>query len=378
MFSRRSPTAKGKPKLSTSVDDDSNGKGKDLGPSPSRNGSTKPKRKLSCLENGRLCLLRSRGSSIWLVLFLVGAMICAVQEMNKGPDFFSTQRERFKMTHDYTVEKEGSDRILSQPLSSRIMDGEPQQKWQVMTGRSLFQRANYQPKPLMMGFLLVPDRELMSANYFIGHRRTHLRHLELPPSIVSKDVEEFQIVRINHQNHAKVDYKNNAPKRVEAKWKFENTEVAELGTGVDKQEEIRDNSKDYNRFKPDDPPPNCVPQYDWQTLQFPTCNELHALDILTRVRTLNPAEEPESILLARGGYRDVWFVEQNDLPPAELGETVAMKTLLYEHPWTERNMDRHRRDALATDRLRRSPNALDLFGYCGNTGLYEFAEGGKN
>ena len=94
------------------------------------------------------------------------------------------------------------------------------------------------------------------------------------------------------------------------------------------------------------------------------------------MRTLNPAEEPESMLLARGGYRDVWFIEQNDLPPDDIGDTVAMKTLLYEHPWTERNMDRHRRDALATDRLRRSPNALDLFGYCANTGIYEFANGG--
>ena len=48
----------------------------------------------------------------------------------------------------------------------------------------------------------------------------------------------------------------------------------------------------------------------------------------------------------------------------------------YEHEFEERNFDRHRRDALASERLSSSASIVDIFSFCGNTGVYEFVSGG--
>jgi serine/threonine protein kinase len=41
-----------------------------------------------------------------------------------------------------------------------------------------------------------------------------------------------------------------------------------------------------------------------------------------------------------------------------------------------RNFDRHRRDAVAMDQLTASPLIVDMYGYCSNSGLFDWAEGG--
>jgi serine/threonine protein kinase len=235
-------------------------------------------------------------------------------------------------------------------------------------------------------------RTSKTSNYNLDRRKwkdLSTLHNQRIPARTTK--EQFQVVNINPQDHDMVevvyapdsleDGASSAKSLMRSKdkptWNFNNVLVRNIGNGMQTQNDITNNSKDYNRNKPDSPPDNCVPQYPWQTLSFPNCNRLHEMDALTRLRTTNPAEEPEFMLLARGGYRDVWYVETTDLPGDIMGEVVAMKTLLYEHPWTERNMDRHRRDALATERLTGSPYALNLYGYCANTGLYDFADGGS-
>lgn len=48
----------------------------------------------------------------------------------------------------------------------------------------------------------------------------------------------------------------------------------------------------------------------------------------------------------------------------------------YEHDFTHPNYDRHRRDAVAMERLTKSPFVLDIYGFCGNSGLFEFGNGG--
>ena len=54
-----------------------------------------------------------------------------------------------------------------------------------------------------------------------------------------------------------------------------------------------------------------------------------------------------------------------------------MKSLRYEHDYSERNFDRHRRDALAAERLTRSQYITDIYSYCANSGLFEFASEGS-
>jgi hypothetical protein len=47
-----------------------------------------------------------------------------------------------------------------------------------------------------------------------------------------------------------------------------------------------------------------------------------------------------------------------------------------QHDYIERNYDRHRRDALSMERLTSSPMVLDIYSFCGNSGVFEFASGG--
>jgi hypothetical protein len=76
-------------------------------------------------------------------------------------------------------------------------------------------------------------------------------------------------------------------------------------------------------------------------------------------------------LIGNGYYRDVWFIREFSQ------EKRVLKTLRYKHEFHEQNNDRHRIDALAMERLTKSPHILDIYGYCGNSGLYEYAEGGN-
>ena len=59
------------------------------------------------------------------------------------------------------------------------------------------------------------------------------------------------------------------------------------------------------------------------------------------------------------------------------GDRVAMKTMRFMHEYTDRNFDRHRKDALVMERLSSSPNVVDLFSNCGSTTLTEFANQGS-
>lgn len=52
------------------------------------------------------------------------------------------------------------------------------------------------------------------------------------------------------------------------------------------------------------------------------------------------------------------------------------KTLRYKHDFTDRNYDRHRKDALASERLSGSPNVVDIFAYCSNSAVFEYGRGG--
>lgn len=112
----------------------------------------------------------------------------------------------------------------------------------------------------------------------------------------------------------------------------------------------------------------CKAKYEWMHMSFPTCNSIHEID-LSDLKAKNVHQMKVSIL-SSGYWRDVWKI-QNDLT-----ERVVLKTLRNQHDFDERNYDRHRRDAVATDRLKWSPNIIDIYSFCGNTASYEFAPGG--
>ena len=49
----------------------------------------------------------------------------------------------------------------------------------------------------------------------------------------------------------------------------------------------------------------------------------------------------------------------------------------YTHDYVPRNYDRHRRDAVAMERLTSSAFVMEIYAACGNSGLFEYADGGS-
>ena len=112
----------------------------------------------------------------------------------------------------------------------------------------------------------------------------------------------------------------------------------------------------------------CRAQYEWQLALRSTCNEVHQTD-MNDLRAKTRSEERARVV-ASGFWRDIWVVR--DYAQREW----ALKTMRFEHEFEPRNFDRHRRDALASERLSSFDSVVDMFSFCGNTGIYEFIEGG--
>lgn len=115
---------------------------------------------------------------------------------------------------------------------------------------------------------------------------------------------------------------------------------------------------------------DCVAQYEWQISMRVDCNSIHEIDLANpMVPTMG--EKGEAYRVGGGYWRDVWAI-----PNGARREQQIFKTIRYTHEITPRNLDRHRRDAVAMERLVSSPHVVDIYGFCGNTGIFEFASGG--
>jgi serine/threonine protein kinase len=111
--------------------------------------------------------------------------------------------------------------------------------------------------------------------------------------------------------------------------------------------------------------PGCA-RADWQAFSFPTCNDIHEID-LQSIRIRQKTTNETIGVLNHGMWRTVWAVD-----PYVATELQALKVIKGEHEVDDRNFDRHRRDALVLERLTSSPNIVDIYGFCGNTLLTEF------
>ena len=117
------------------------------------------------------------------------------------------------------------------------------------------------------------------------------------------------------------------------------------------------------------PKEGCVPLAVWQDDQHPTCNMFHEIPLYE----LDHSDEYElARLMSNGAYRDVWGIREFD------GTRRVLKTLRYlkKRQFDQRNFDRHRRDAVASEQLSASPYIANIFGYCANSALYDYSTGG--
>lgn len=138
---------------------------------------------------------------------------------------------------------------------------------------------------------------------------------------------------------------------------------------LDAQKRLKD-SKDYKRgrvepFETD----KCKAQYDWQKTSHPTCNTVYEFD-LSNLHADKKNDERVRII-SNGYWRDVWMVREDHTDTKRV-----LKTMRYRQDFVPRNYDRHRRDAVAMERLTSSKYVVDIYGFCGNSGIFEYSEGG--
>ena len=173
-----------------------------------------------------------------------------------------------------------------------------------------------------------------------------------------------------------------------------NREVFMTRTEQRRQKDLLD-SHDYDDGKADtmqDQGKNCVAQYDWQETSIRTCNLLMEVD-MTNLNYLPMFHENHynnkhdlpvassslhsySQIISNGYWRDVWKIENLLRYKGNEEETFILKTQRYEHDFEERNLDRHRRDAVSMEQLSPSKFIMDIYSFCGSSGLFQFADGG--
>jgi len=129
------------------------------------------------------------------------------------------------------------------------------------------------------------------------------------------------------------------------------------------------------------------PASEWHRYHPLTCNIIHETSILDGLyeiglkdaSTTNFTGNDNSTkvkFLSKGSQRASWLLMNNDLSSIYKEETVIMKTLIWDASYTKERYNYQRVDALATERLTSSNHVVNAYGFCGNSVLNEFSDGG--
>jgi Protein kinase domain len=108
----------------------------------------------------------------------------------------------------------------------------------------------------------------------------------------------------------------------------------------------------------------CVPMQPWQTTFHPSCNALHEIGLAAVGQT----ETDFHLFGTQGYWRNAWRVDM-------LGHSLVLKTLKIEHRFEEAHFEHDRIDAVAMERLTKSPHVINIFGFCGHSVVTEYADG---
>ena len=112
---------------------------------------------------------------------------------------------------------------------------------------------------------------------------------------------------------------------------------------------------------------HCKAMYEWQKSSFPTCNIIHEHQIQEYDVVQNTIQK-----INYGFFRDIWKV-QISTADARRRQYVVLKTLRTDKEYDEYNADRHRRDAVALERLTSSPHVVNIYGHCVNSQMTEYS-----
>lgn len=121
---------------------------------------------------------------------------------------------------------------------------------------------------------------------------------------------------------------------------------------------------------------HCEPMADWQSTFYPTCNEFHSFDAPGAL-----VERDFWMLSKKGYWRHAWeVVEQHDKKWTDKtwkkyphDSSIVLRTFKLEHDYEEQYYENNRVDAIAMERLTKSPYVINMYGFCGMSVVTEFA-----
>lgn len=133
---------------------------------------------------------------------------------------------------------------------------------------------------------------------------------------------------------------------------------------------------------------NCVPMASWQTKSYPTCNAVHEINMedfghypllqsQIGYRRINigpysviadgvPYSYTNIKFMGKGWYRQTWKVDS-------LLENFVLKTLRFDRDFLKEYYESHRKDAMASEKLSSSPYVIDIYAYCAQSVINEYA-----
>ena len=139
----------------------------------------------------------------------------------------------------------------------------------------------------------------------------------------------------------------------------------------------------------------CSP-LEWHEYHYPNCNEIHEIDLRDVVKrrrfgvdlrssegsdTASNAEDGSTNsnnnnfpwgFVGNGLWRDVFSCDPHQeigRPYTTIMAPAVLKIMKSEHPYDQRNFQRHRRDALVMELLSSSHHLVPIYGYCANAVL---------
>lgn len=250
-----------------------------------------------------------------------------------------------------------------------------------------------------------------------------------PPRIVYYDGSspnpgeiEIQHLRLSDDSAETVQHSTSETKSVEEHGKSErsdgvNVTIAGSKDGDDEDSEaILEDKNALGTHEVDNPQDTeasdeCVPLAEWQSSNPVSCNTIHEIDLFTSILNAGKQKkkrektrlqqnnmpstqlrhelsrhpswnESQIKFLGQGWFRAAWKLDRH-LPSGSLshetadndgdGETVILKMLRSERDFTAEFYELHRIDAVAMEQLTHSKFVLNVFGYCGQSALNEFA-----
>jgi hypothetical protein len=124
----------------------------------------------------------------------------------------------------------------------------------------------------------------------------------------------------------------------------------------------------------------CEYTQSWHSQNYPTCNSVHEFDFASGILKKSQSSYKNNLdisYLFHGRTRDAWAIRPRPQYSAtDDTTTVVMKTIQFGKEFDEFMEEHQRMDSIVTGQLTSSEHVVDIFGYCGDVTINEYAEQG--